>query len=335
MIDEEIERLKKKVQKKPQSTFSLILAEKYEEKGMINEAIDTLVNALKHRSGYTSARVALGKLYLSNGAVEKAQSEFEEVIAKNPDNILAHKKLADIYLKQKMIKEASDQYRKVLELSPDDKEAKAMLPVFGIDDSGDVRKAWDGPSRKSGSGRTAGKRSSKKTGKGAEPAEQAARDTGDEKSGAPVYEIEDEIDTSDIDVNKPERITPVEEGPVSKELERFRSFMRERAQGAASVRDGKKKGRKKDPMTGETAHFQDEFPDQWEQADSGGEKDDDKIVISLPTQTMADIFVSQDLYDKAMDVYNEMLSADPDNQSLIQKRKELEALIRIKKGESG
>jgi pentatricopeptide repeat protein len=58
-------------------------------------------------------------------------------------------------------------------------------------------------------------------------------------------------------------------------------------------------------------------------------QDVDKIVISMPTKTMADILVSQGCYEKAMDVYNEMLAADPENKKLIQRREELKMLIKI------
>jgi pentatricopeptide repeat protein len=45
---------------------------------------------------------------------------------------------------------------------------------------------------------------------------------------------------------------------------------------------------------------------------------------------MADIYVSQDLYEKAMDIYNEMLAADPENKKLLQRREELKMLMKIK-----
>jgi pentatricopeptide repeat protein len=55
-----------------------------------------------------------------------------------------------------------------------------------------------------------------------------------------------------------------------------------------------------------------------------------RITIAMSTRTMADLLVNQGLYDKAMHIYNEMLSSDPENRTLIQRRRELEMLMKIK-----
>lgn len=55
-----------------------------------------------------------------------------------------------------------------------------------------------------------------------------------------------------------------------------------------------------------------------------------RITIAMQTSTMADLLVNQGLYDKAMHIYNEMLSSDPENRTLIRRRRELEMLMKIK-----
>lgn len=57
----------------------------------------------------------------------------------------------------------------------------------------------------------------------------------------------------------------------------------------------------------------------------------DKISISMHTETMADIFIAQGLYDKAMNIYKERLASDPDNKRIIQKSEELQKLIEKEK----
>ncbi len=57
---------------------------------------------------------------------------------------------------------------------------------------------------------------------------------------------------------------------------------------------------------------------------------EDRISISMPTETMADIYIGQGLYDKAMDVYKEILSSDPENKQIIRKCGELRMLMESK-----
>ncbi|MEK6528729.1 MAG: hypothetical protein AABZ36_07615 [Nitrospirota bacterium] len=57
----------------------------------------------------------------------------------------------------------------------------------------------------------------------------------------------------------------------------------------------------------------------------------DKISISMRTETMADIFIAQGLYDKAMNIYKEILASDSDNKRIIQKSEELKNLIEKEK----
>ncbi len=58
-------------------------------------------------------------------------------------------------------------------------------------------------------------------------------------------------------------------------------------------------------------------------------KSEDRITLSLSTKTMADIYISQELYYKAVDIYREILSSDPENREIIQRQEELKMLIKL------
>ncbi|MFN3395810.1 MAG: tetratricopeptide repeat protein [Thermodesulfovibrionales bacterium] len=127
MSMDDIEKLKVRVEKDPNSRLFLPLAEEYRKAGMLDEAISVLLRGLERHPGYTSARVALGKIYLEKKMVEDARREFEKVIAAIPDNLFAHKKLAEIYRDIGEIDRAIAEYKAVLEINPLDEDAKSFI----------------------------------------------------------------------------------------------------------------------------------------------------------------------------------------------------------------
>jgi len=54
-------------------------------------------------------------------------------------------------------------------------------------------------------------------------------------------------------------------------------------------------------------------------------------VIEIATESMADVYISQNLYDKAMDVLLKLVKQSPDNKGMQQKIEDLRMLINISK----
>lgn len=131
MESDEIEKLKAKVEKDHNSRLFLPLAEEYRKAGMLDEAISAILSGLEYQPGYTSARVALGRIYLEKGMLNEARAEFERVIPIIPDNLFAHKKLAEIYKESGELEKAIVEYRLVISLSPNDEDARASLEKLG------------------------------------------------------------------------------------------------------------------------------------------------------------------------------------------------------------
>jgi tetratricopeptide (TPR) repeat protein len=130
MALEEIERLKERVNKDPNSKLFVPLAEEYKKIGMISEAIETLMNGLEKHPSYMSAHVSLGKIYLDKGKLDQASSEFEKVVSAIPDNLYAHKKLAEIYRALSMRENAIEEFKVVLKLNPLDWDAEKNLALL-------------------------------------------------------------------------------------------------------------------------------------------------------------------------------------------------------------
>lgn len=127
MAPEEIERLKEKIAKDPNSKLFVPLAEEYKKSGMISEAVDVLTQGLDRQPGYLSARVSLGKIYMEKSMLDEAKTEFEKVIAAIPDNLYAQKKLAEIYRDLGEEDKSIRAYKTVLALNPMDESASASL----------------------------------------------------------------------------------------------------------------------------------------------------------------------------------------------------------------
>ncbi len=130
VISPEIERHMQILRKDPKSPVFAILSEAYRKGGLLDEAIATAVEGLKHNPNYTSGRVALGRAYFDKGEMDKAIEELKKVIKSTPDNIISHKLIADIYVKKSDIPSALQELKTILYLSPDDKEAKKLIATL-------------------------------------------------------------------------------------------------------------------------------------------------------------------------------------------------------------
>ncbi len=123
----DIEKLKERVKKDPDSKLFVPLGEAYREEGMLDDALSVLLRGLERQPDYMSARVSLGKVYAEKGMLEAAKIEFESVISSIPDNLYAHKKLAEIYSSVGEDGLAAESLRTVLRLNPMDEDALDRL----------------------------------------------------------------------------------------------------------------------------------------------------------------------------------------------------------------
>jgi pentatricopeptide repeat protein len=421
MTNEELEKLKKKIEKDPQPSFSILLADEYKKRDMLDEAEEILLQILDNRPDYTSARVALGKIYLHKEMLFEARKEFEKVVKLIPNNLLAHKKLVDIYCRLKEYDSAMEECQTILNINPDDDEIKALmislisptevsrpastdksatadLPVEAgksapeeetaisddkstfmdkPDTTSDLPVEAGKPATDHDSSIEAGKSDDDEPASGDEsppedkpvPPEEAATpratediqteeepatdhefsiEAGKSDDSVPVYEIPEKNDDSELDVELPQTIIPVSEGPVNRELQEFRKIMDTQSQtkplekeeqkddnadgildNSASADESATTGKPEDAPKDVDGSATDHDSSFEAGKPAGDEERDEKIVISMPTNTMADIFIGQGHYNKAMDIYNEMLSSDPDNKKIAQRREELKMLIRI------
>ncbi len=123
----EIAKLTERIAKDPKSKLFVPLAEEYKKTGDIEMSIYVLTEGLKNNPGYITARSFLGRLLIEKGDLPAAQKEFEEVVKAIPDNLMAQRKLGDLYALQDRPADALQHYKVVLSLNPKDQETATLI----------------------------------------------------------------------------------------------------------------------------------------------------------------------------------------------------------------
>jgi tetratricopeptide (TPR) repeat protein len=322
MAIEDIEKLKEKVKKDPSSKLFVPLAEEYRKIGMLDEAISVLMTGITNQPGYTSARVSLGKVYLEKKMAPEAKEEFEKVISAIPDNLFAHKKLAEIYRDSGEKERAIGEYRVVLKLNPLDDDAALNFETL---QKGDVQEG----------GITIQEPAPEEfIVQGNEAVESFTQMAGEETIGT-----EEEV----------EALT-AEEPLQSLHGDKFEEFKRsisgqgeggedtrtENVFGEEVISDEDMKEAEKELMS-YAATFGEQDISQPPSSFATSKKEEasvaerllekeDKSRYSLKD---ADMFISEGNYLKAMSIYREMLSANPQDKYVMQKVEELRMLLKV------
>jgi len=127
----QIDKYKEIMQKDPNSREFLTLAELYRKLGVAEEATNILKEGLKKHPDYVDARLAVARIFLTQGQVEDATREFEEVIRQDARNFVAYKLLGEIAMQKQAHEKAAERFGAAYTLKPDDQECKVMLDYIG------------------------------------------------------------------------------------------------------------------------------------------------------------------------------------------------------------
>ncbi|HET6514744.1 MAG TPA: tetratricopeptide repeat protein [Thermodesulfovibrionales bacterium] len=298
MALEEIEKLRLRVEKDQSSRLFLPLAEEYRKAGMPDEAIAVLSKGLERHPGYTSARVAIGRLYLEKNMFEEAKAEFEKVISVAPDNLFAHRKLADIYRDLGDKEKAAAQYRTLLSLNPLDDDARSCLDAVeaGVAEEHAVSLSPEAATIE----------------------ETALEEEVTAGSGEDEFqEVFAGEEVPDIEVTELEEPQVLEEDfeEFSKSLSREFEIEEARVKGAEVFSE---------EAILSPAHQA--FEDIAEVREPEKQSEDAVFAIGMST---ADSLVSSKNYSKALEAYRGMLARYPGNTQLLQRVAELKAFLKL------
>ena len=127
-----LDDLRKRLEREPGSRLFAQLAEELRKAGELDEAIRVARDGLARHPAYPSARLTLGRALFDLGDRRAARTELEAVVAGAPDNILAVRLLGEALEDLGLFDEASARYRAVLALAPGDKQAEARLEALAL-----------------------------------------------------------------------------------------------------------------------------------------------------------------------------------------------------------
>lgn len=126
----EIEKYIATLAKDPKSKVFAPLAEVYRKAGALDEAIQLCVEGLKRNPNYLSGMVALGRSYYDKGMKSEAKEQIEKVVKATPDNVIAQRILGEIYSEEGKKAEAIKAFKIILALNPKDAEAQESLDIL-------------------------------------------------------------------------------------------------------------------------------------------------------------------------------------------------------------
>lgn len=297
MAFEDIEKLKEKVDKDPNSKLFVPLAEEYKKAGMLDEAIAVLTKGLERQPGYMSARVSLGKVYLEKGMLDEAKAEFEKVISVIPDNLYAHRKLAEIYRDLGETDNAIKEFKTVLRLNPMDEEAATSLGYLEgkphLEEKPTIKPIEPEPTIEV-------------IEKEAEPSEVSVGKEDVEDFREALFE-KGEKETEEVEEVPEENVFSLED--MFKEPGAVVEKIKEEIGGDEEVVVSE------DITAVEAEEVLEEIKEISEEP---------RLSISD-----ADSYISQGRYMEAMTVYRRLLSVEPDNKHVLQRIEELRALLKL------
>ena len=148
---------------KASSYYHYALAHMYAEQAsmfgnrgdFVNKAIENYKEAIKADPTAAMLSEELSDLYVQSGRLREAQTDAEDVLKQNPNDLNAHRLLARIFTRlvgdgrsgkvdENMLRRATDQYQKITQLAPRDIPAWLMLARLqkAADNSVDAQKSY-------------------------------------------------------------------------------------------------------------------------------------------------------------------------------------------------
>ena len=291
----EIAKLTERISKDPKSKLFVPLAEEYKKAGDLEMAVHVLLEGLEHNPGYVTAKTFLGRLLMEKGDLSGAQKEFEEVVKTVPDNLLAQKKLGDLYALQDNRSEALKHYKNALALNPGDKDFASF--VSDVESGVDVR-----PRLQQQKAKPSSEPSNKPEERPfSQPKDQAA---------APAPSVHEELTV-------PETMTAP--APESKsEPEPAQAIKVLASQSMPLEHEEPEEVLYVEPLD-------DELPETSPEPETAGVQAIDQS-DDFTTNTLADLYVAQGFFEKAIDIYERMYADHPNSRGLKDKLDRVKAM---------
>lgn len=327
----EIAKLTERISKDPKSKLFVPLAEEYKKAGDIEMSIHVLQEGIKNNPGYVTARSFLGRLLIEKGELPAAQKEFEEVVKAIPDNLMAHRKLGDIYALQDRRADALTHYKTVLSLNP--KDAETAMLIAEAETGRDIKRHLPKPKpadelqRKQEAAQSGAVSSAAKLQSHAAPAVSKPPEPL-QPAAAAEEEAEEVLVVEPLDAPA----AAARSGSLEQELAANNlGFLAEPAHEPVA---GEGKGEAFDPFAfGDPFGAGSSARKTPEDASSLIGTEPEKQADDFTTDTLAELYISQGFYEKAIDIYERMLVDKPNSQGLKDKLAKVRAMAAAAPGE--
>ncbi|MEJ5307918.1 MAG: tetratricopeptide repeat protein [candidate division WOR-3 bacterium] len=130
MYEKEIKELLEDISRNPKSKSFIKLANIYLKVNMVDESLAVLKEGLRYNVDNVSALILYGKALKEKKDFVNASKNFEKVIKLDPQNIVAFSELAEIKKREGNLQEALKLYDTILFLDPLNEDAKRELKII-------------------------------------------------------------------------------------------------------------------------------------------------------------------------------------------------------------
>jgi len=307
-----IDDLRKRLEREPGSRLFAQLAEELRKEGEFEEAIRVSREGLQKHPAYPSARMTLGRALLDSGDLTGARGEFETVLKSAPDNILAGRFLGECLEALGDHLGALARYKTTLTLAPDDRQLQTRAEAL------QTRLAAPSPAQN-------------------QPDPLAAtivepRPLAVHQSFEPIPAEEPRVQTGQP---PPAQVSPeappLPEPPPIPLVAADESFEIERPY-EFPTRTAASTERTVEETPASSARDEAETPPEGVEDAPLAKKEDS---VDLSSATLAELYFSQGLAEKAIQVYRQLLQREPGNERARTRLAEIEALDRQLTVEAG
>ncbi|UCC47777.1 MAG: tetratricopeptide repeat protein [Gemmatimonadota bacterium] len=361
-VQAEIEQLEQRFAENSRGLVFAHLADAYRRAGQFAKAEGLILHGLKNHPSYTTAYNVLGRVYLESERYADAHEQFSKVLELDPQNLIALRALGDLAGRGGRLDDARTWYERMLQVDPRNEEAKEELRKLEAGIAG-VRPAPavetppaaepDQPAAEKGEGAgeveeiefvepepLAGEAAAVSNGSVPEsmPWDGAAEEGPVET--APSKLAQDA--TAPIGGAEPGEVTPAEPAPEGPARE---STLDVSAAESAELDLGEMEEwtpgfLRDEDLAGEGGS--DLSPDELFAelggdlgADLSGAAEADEAGRDMVTETMAELYAEQGLYEDALGVYRKLIEIRPNDERIRARMAELQQLAESAVGDAG
>lgn len=126
-ISSEIEKLERRWTENPSGLLFAPLAEAYRKAGDLQRAQEILEIGLSVHPDYVPALIVRGRCHLDSGELAEAEQALEQVLVRDPANLIALRTMADVCERGGRVAEAVERLRLLLDLDHNNSGARADL----------------------------------------------------------------------------------------------------------------------------------------------------------------------------------------------------------------